>query len=128
MGSANAGVLPEPVAARPIMSLPASASGIALACIGVGCLQVRVAHAMQSSGIIPRDSNETGSSVVEVDGRQPWLFMSPLHLYLKTLEIHHPNHRAVTSTVSSTQPESAMVQRLTYRRRLPCNTLSGVPY
>jgi hypothetical protein len=38
MGRAKAAVLPDPVSARPMMSLPAKASGIAAAWIGVAYL------------------------------------------------------------------------------------------
>ena len=38
IGIANAAVLPDPVSARPMMSLPARASGIAAAWMGVACL------------------------------------------------------------------------------------------
>ena len=38
VGSAKAAVLPVPVCAPAIKSLPANASGIACACIGVGVL------------------------------------------------------------------------------------------
>jgi len=58
MGIAKAAVLPEPVSARPIMSRPERASGIAEAWIGVGFLKLSFSQASQSSGITPREEKE----------------------------------------------------------------------
>jgi hypothetical protein len=66
MGRANAAVLPDPVSARPMMSRPARASGMAAAWMGVGCVYLSFSHAWHSSGIIPRDANVAGAAAPEV--------------------------------------------------------------
>ena len=56
IGIANAAVFPDPVSARPMMSRPLRASGIADACIGVGDLNLSFWQASQSSGITPSEA------------------------------------------------------------------------
>ena|SRR5438552_5854658 len=76
IGIANAAVFPDPVCARPIMSRPARASGIAAAWIGVGWSYFRDLHAVQSSGMIPRDSNDVEGASANGVGMSEGIFIA----------------------------------------------------
>lgn len=62
IGKLNAAVLPLPVCANPMISLPFKAWGIDSTWIPVGRLKPNVAHDSHSSGITPRSANVLCSS------------------------------------------------------------------
>eukprot|EP00553_Chaetoceros_curvisetus_P013723 CAMPEP_0204636716 /NCGR_PEP_ID=MMETSP0717-20131115/34678_1 /ASSEMBLY_ACC=CAM_ASM_000666 /TAXON_ID=230516 /ORGANISM="Chaetoceros curvisetus" /LENGTH=120 /DNA_ID=CAMNT_0051655849 /DNA_START=102 /DNA_END=460 /DNA_ORIENTATION=+ len=57
MGIVNAPVLPDPVSARPMMSLPSNACGSVSFWIRLACVQLSDDAALQISSMTPRDSN-----------------------------------------------------------------------
>jgi hypothetical protein len=59
-GRANAAVFPEPVLARPIISLPCRAYGIASRWMSVGALKLRLLHASHSCSFRPSEANVAG--------------------------------------------------------------------
>lgn len=51
--SEDVALFPEPVSARPMMSLPERASGMAFACIGVACVYFSEVQASQRLSTMP---------------------------------------------------------------------------